>query len=158
MRRTTMRTEAVKAPVAITFDRDSGEMQKKPDGAGLAFIDDATLLSQRAAVREALQHEPAAKAELAKVYDALTAELEQRAAQVWAKKYEPRPESKWIDRAPADLTTWELMAAYRHAWALAYYRPNGSLAKELANWLFVSQRELESREAWVPEIMPPHNM
>lgn len=141
-----MRTGTIK-PEAIT-----------PDGSGLAFIDDATLLSQRAAVREALQHEPVAKAELTKVYDALTTELEQRAAQVWAKNYAPRPESKWIDRAPADLTTWELIASYRHAWALAYYRPNGSLAKALANWLFVSQRELESREAWVPEIMPPHNM
>ena len=61
-------------------------------------------------------------------------------------------------RAPAEMSTWELIAAYRHAWALSYYGPRGHLAKALANWIFTSQRELESRGAWVAEIMPPHNM
>jgi hypothetical protein len=129
-----------------------------PDSTVLAFIDDTTLLSQRTAIREALEHEPSRKAELAKVYDALTVELDQRSAQVWTDNYAPREESKRVDRAPADMSTWELIAAYRHAWALAYYRPRGYLAKALANWLLGCQRELESRGAWAAEIMPPHNM
>ena len=129
-----------------------------PDSAVLAFIDDATLLSQRTAIREALEHEPARKAELTKVYDALTVELDERSAQVWTENYAPREESKQVDRMPADMSTWELIATYRHAWALAYYRPRGHLAKALANWLFTCQRELESRGAWAAEIMPPHNM
>jgi hypothetical protein len=153
-----MWTETTKASEAITQDRDSLGSRKMPDSTGLAFIDDAALLSERASVREALQHEPAKKAELAKIYDALTAELDQRAAQAWAKNYEPRQELEQVDRAPADMSTWELITTYRHAWTLAYYRPRGYLAKALANWLLVSQRELESRGAWVAEIMPPHSM
>lgn len=128
------------------------------DSQGLAFIDDEALLSERAMIREALEHEPAKKAELALIYEALTAELDQRAARVWAKNYEPRQESEQVDRAPADMSTWELIATYRHAWILAYYRPRGYLAKALANWLSTTQRELESRGAWVAEIMPPQNM
>ena len=129
-----------------------------PDSAVLAFIDDATLLGQRSAIRAALEHEPARKAELTKVYDALTAELDERSAQVWTENYAPREEPQRVDRPPAEMSTWELIAAYRHAWALAYYRPRAHLAKALANWLLASQRELESRGAWVTEIMPPHNM
>lgn len=129
-----------------------------PDNTGMAFIDDAALLSQRTAVREALEHEPSKKAELTEVYDVLTAELDQRAALVWAKNYEPRQELDRANRLPADMSTWELIATYRHAWALSYYRPRGYLAKSLANWLSTSQRELESRGAWAAEIMPPHNM
>ena len=92
------------------------------------------------------------------VYDALTAELDQRAARVWAKNYESRQESELADRAPAEMSTWELIATYRCAWVLAYYRPRGYLAKALANWLSTTQRELESRGTWVAEIMPPHAM
>jgi hypothetical protein len=128
------------------------------DSTRLAFIDDKTLLSERAAVRAALQYEPARRPELARVYDALTAEVDRRAAQAWSKNHEPRRESDMANRAPADMSTWELIAAYRHAWALSYYGPRGYLAKALANWLFTSQRELESRGAWSTEIMPPHNM
>lgn len=129
-----------------------------PDGTGLAFIDDAALLSARATVREALEHECAKKVELGMIYAELTAELDQRAARVWAKNYEPRQESEKVDRGPADMSTWELIATYRHAWTLAYYRPRGYLAKALANWLSTTQRELESRGVWVAEIMPPNNM
>jgi len=153
-----MRIETTQAPEALSPDRDLLEGRKLPDSTGLVFIDDAALLSARASVRQALQHEPAKKAELAMIYDALTAELDQRAAQVWAKNYEPRPGSEQVDRAPADMSTWELIATYRYAWTLAYYRPRGYLAKALANWLSTTQRELESRGAWVAEIMPPHTM
>lgn len=59
------------------------------------------------------------------------------------------------DRAPGDMSTQELTAAYRHAWALASYRPRGYLAKALANWLAVAQRELESRDAWTPDLASP---
>lgn len=128
-----------------------------PEVTRLAFIDDETLLSDRSVIREALEHEPARKAELTQVYDALTAELDQRAAQVWAKHYE-MPKQEELHRTPGKMSTWELIASYRHAWALAYYRPERHLAKALANWLFSARRELESRGAWVPEIMPPQNM
>jgi hypothetical protein len=120
------------------------------DSTRLAFIDDKILLSERAAVRAALQHEPARRPELARVYDALTAEVDQRAEHVWSMNYEPRQESDMASRAPADISTWELIAAYRHAWALSYYGPRGYLAKALANWLLTSQRELESRGATAP--------
>ena len=153
-----MQTEATQTPESITLDRDSQGGRRMPDSSGLAFIDDAALLRERASISEALQHEPAKKAELTKIYDALTTELDQRAAQVWAKNYEPRQESEKVDRAPADMSTWELIATYRHAWTLAYYRPRGYLAKALANWLSTTQRELESRGIWVAEIMPPNNM
>ena len=153
-----MRTETTQAPEAIALDGDSLWRRRMQGSTGLAFIDDAALLSERASLREALQHEPAKKVELALIYDALTAELDQRAARVWAKNYEPSQESEQVDRAPADMSTWELITTYRHAWTLAYYRPRGYLAKALANWLSTTQRELESRGAWVAEIMPPHNM
>ena len=128
-----------------------------PETTRLAFVDDATLLSDRSAIRAALEHEPDRKAELTRVYDALTTELDQRAAQVWASHYEP-PKSEELHRVPGKMSTWELIATYRHAWALAYYRPERQLGKALANWLFVTRRELDSRGAWVPEIMPPQNM
>ena len=128
-----------------------------PETTRLAFVDDGTLLSNRAAIREALEHEPGRKAELMRVYDALTTELDQRAAQVWSNLYEP-PKAEDLHRTPAKMSTWELIATFRHAWALAYYRPERQLGKALANWLFSVRRELESRGAWVPEIMPPHNM
>lgn len=153
-----MRTETAKSPEAVTPGRDDLEGRKKPDNAGLAFIDDEALIGERAAVGVALQRAPTGKAELAKVYEALTAELDQRAAQVWATNYEPRQEPTQTSRAPADMSTWELIATYRHAWTLAYYRPRGYLAKALANWLSTTERELKSRGAWVAEIMPPHNM
>lgn len=128
-----------------------------PDSTRMAFIDDETLLSDRAAVREALAHEPVRKAELTKVYEALTTEFNRRAAQTWSENFEPREPDK-LHRTPSEMSTWELIAAYRHAWALAYYRPTRLLAKTLANWLLITKRELESRDAWVPEIMPPHSM
>ena len=128
-----------------------------PETTRLAFIDDESLLSDRSAIREALEHEPDRKAELTKVYDALTAELDQRAAQVWANLYES-PRVDELHRTPAGMSTWEVIATYRHAWALAYYRPDRQLGKALANWLFTARRELEARGSWVPEIMPPHNM
>ena len=153
-----MRIETTQETEAITPGRDSLGSRRMPDGTGLAFIDDAALLNERAMVSEAIEREPAKKTELGMIYDALTAELDQRAARVWAKNYEPCPESEQVNRAPADMSTWELIATYRHAWILAYYRPRGQLAKALANWLSSTQRELESRRAWVTEIMPPQNM
>lgn len=128
-----------------------------PETTRLAFIDDETLLSDRAAIRAALEHEPDRKVELTKVYDALTTELDHRAAQTWAKNFEPLEPDK-LHRTPVEMSTWELIATFRHAWALAYYRPTRHLAKELANWLLTTRNELESRDAWLPEIMPPHNM
>jgi hypothetical protein len=153
-----MRIETIQTLEAITPGHDSLESCRMPGSSGLMLIDDAALLSERAPISEALEHEPAKKAELAMLYDLLTAELDQRAAQVWANNYEPRQESEQVNRAPADMSTWELIATYRHAWTLAYYRPRGYLAKALANWLSTTQRELESRGAWVAEIMPPHSM
>lgn len=128
-----------------------------PDVTQLAFIDDETLLTDRSTIRQALEHDPARKAELTKVYDALTAEIDHRAAQVWTNNFEP-PKADKLHRSPAEMSTWELIATYRHAWALAYYRPARPLAKELANWLLTTSRELQSRQAWLPEVMPPNNM
>jgi hypothetical protein len=61
------------------------------------------------------------------------------------------------DRAPGDMSTGELIDAYRHAWALASYRPRGYLSKALANWLTAARRELEARDAWTAEIIPRHD-
>ena len=38
-----------------------------------------------------------------------------------------------ISRAPKDMQSWEIIATYRHAWALATFAPSGYLAKALAN-------------------------
>ena len=52
------------------------------------------------------------------------------------------PDGTKIGRAPSDRQSWEIIAAYRHAWALAQFAPSGYLAKALANWQSVAQREL----------------
>ncbi len=53
-----------------------------------------------------------------------------------------------VHRGPADMESWEIIAAYRHAHALASYNPNARLAKELANWKLHAQGELERRGQW----------
>jgi hypothetical protein len=68
------------------------------------------------------------------------------------------PDGTKISRAPSDMQSWEIIATYRHAWVLARYAPSGYLAKALANWQVAAQRELERRDEWRPEILPPHSM
>jgi len=68
------------------------------------------------------------------------------------------PDGTTISRAPKDMRTWEIIATYRHAWALATYLPSGYLAKALANWKCVAQCELEQRGEWAPEKLPPLSM
>lgn len=45
-----------------------------------------------------------------------------------------------VNRAPDEMHTAELIAAYRHARALARFRPPGQLAKALAGWVFTARR------------------
>jgi hypothetical protein len=49
---------------------------------------------------------------------------------------------------PADMETWVLIRAYRLAYQLQALNPNLMLARELANFLYRAQRELERREEW----------
>lgn len=50
-----------------------------------------------------------------------------------------------MSRKPEDMETSELVTAYRHAHALAGFRPSPSLAKALAGWMFTVRRVLETR-------------
>jgi hypothetical protein len=68
------------------------------------------------------------------------------------------PDGTKISRAPSDMQSWEIIATYRHAWALAEFEPSGYLAKALANWKSIAQCELERRGEWHPEMLPPHSM
>jgi hypothetical protein len=68
------------------------------------------------------------------------------------------PDGTKISRAPKDMQSWEIIATYRHAWALATYVPSGYLAKALANWKSTARHELEQRGEWHPEKLPPQSM
>jgi hypothetical protein len=49
------------------------------------------------------------------------------------------------------MQTWEIIAAYRHAYQIMSFRPNAQLARALANFMGSAQAELERRDAWAPE-------
>ena len=56
-----------------------------------------------------------------------------------------------VHRKPSEMQTWEIIAAYRHAYQIASLRPNAQLARALANFMGHAQGELERRDAWAPE-------
>jgi hypothetical protein len=49
------------------------------------------------------------------------------------------------------MQTWEIIAAYRHAYQIMSFRPNAQLARALANFMGHAQGELERRDAWTPD-------
>ena len=63
-----------------------------------------------------------------------------------------------INRQPADMETWEVIATYRLAWTLAQYTPAKPLNQALSNWLAVARQVLEQRGEWRPETLPPQSM
>jgi hypothetical protein len=63
-----------------------------------------------------------------------------------------------INRRPADMETWEVIATYRLAWNLAQYSPAKPLDKALSNWLAVARQALEERGEWRPDTLPPQSM
>lgn len=68
------------------------------------------------------------------------------------------PDGTVINRQPAELETWEVIATYRLAWNLAQYAPAKPLDKALSNWLAVARQVLEARGEWRPEALPPRSM
>ena len=68
------------------------------------------------------------------------------------------PDGTVINRQPAEMETWELVATYRLAWNLAQYAPAKPLDKALSNWLAVARQALEQRREWRPETLPPQSM
>ena len=58
-----------------------------------------------------------------------------------------------LHRAPADMQTWEIIGAYRHAHQLASFHPNAQLARALSNFLFRARKELQHRDAWRPDYL-----
>ena len=50
-----------------------------------------------------------------------------------------------LHRKPSDMQTWEIIAAYRHAYQIMSFRPNAQLARALAN--FMGQRARRTGEA-----------
>ena len=52
---------------------------------------------------------------------------------------------------PSDMQTWEIIAAYRHAYQIMSFHPNAQLARALANFMGHAQGELERRDAWTPD-------
>ena len=68
------------------------------------------------------------------------------------------PDGTTFNRAPKDMRSWEIHATYRLAWHLACFLPSASLAQVLANWLCTAQGELERRDEWLPESLPPQSM
>jgi hypothetical protein len=56
-------------------------------------------------------------------------------------------------RAPEEMDSWELIACYRHARALASFTPSAQLARALANFLSLAQKELEARDEWRPDYL-----
>ncbi len=50
-----------------------------------------------------------------------------------------------INRQPADMETWEVIATFRLAWNLAQYAPAKPLDKALSNWLAMARQVLEDR-------------
>jgi hypothetical protein len=63
-----------------------------------------------------------------------------------------------INRRPSDMATWEIVASYRHAWALATYSPHARLAQLLSDFLCEAGAELQRRGEWRPEALPPQSM
>jgi hypothetical protein len=55
-----------------------------------------------------------------------------------------------VHRKPRDMETWEIIAAYRHAYQIMSFYPNAQLARALANFMCNAQGELEKRDAWTP--------
>jgi Protein of unknown function (DUF2637) len=84
--------------------------------------------------------------------------IDRRAQATVAAPVVELPDGTIFNRAPKDMRSWELHATYRLAWHLAYFRPNASLARALANWLCVAQGELERRGEYRPESLPPQSM
>jgi hypothetical protein len=68
------------------------------------------------------------------------------------------PGGMQINRQPADMETWEVIATYRWAWALLQYAPAKPLDKALSNWLAMAKAELRQRGQWRPEALPPQSM
>ena len=68
------------------------------------------------------------------------------------------PDGTVINRQPAEMETWGLVATYRLAWNLAQYAPAKPLDKALSNWLAVARQALEQRREWRPETLPPQSM
>ena len=63
------------------------------------------------------------------------------------------PDSKPLHRAPSEMRTWEIIAAYRFAHQLASFHPNAQLARALANFMGNAQKELENRQSWRPDYL-----
>jgi hypothetical protein len=62
-------------------------------------------------------------------------------------------ESKPLHRAPREMRTWEIIAAYRFAHQLASFYPNAQLSHALANFMLRAQKELEDRQSWRPDYL-----
>jgi hypothetical protein len=62
-------------------------------------------------------------------------------------------ESKPLHRAPTEMRTWEIIAAYRFAHQLAGFHPNAHLSRALANFMGNAQKELENRHSWQPDYL-----
>lgn len=58
-----------------------------------------------------------------------------------------------INRKPGEMETWELITAYRHAYALAGFHPSAQLAKALSGWLFAARNVLETRGRYDPSYL-----
>jgi hypothetical protein len=58
-----------------------------------------------------------------------------------------------INRKPEEMETWELIAAYRHAYALAGFNPSAPLAKMLSGWMFTVRNILQSRGRYDPSYL-----
>ena len=56
-----------------------------------------------------------------------------------------------LHRKPSEMQTWEIIAAYRHAYQIMTFLPNAQLARALANFMCHAQGELEKRDAWTPD-------
>jgi hypothetical protein len=56
-----------------------------------------------------------------------------------------RPRTVPEHRKPADIDSWELIAMFRHARALAEATPGAQLSRALANFMFTARRELQGR-------------
>jgi hypothetical protein len=56
-----------------------------------------------------------------------------------------------VHRKPGEMQTWEIIAAYRHAYQIMSFYPNAQLSRALVNFMCNAQGELEKRKAWLPE-------
>jgi len=59
--------------------------------------------------------------------------------------------SRPVHRKPSEMQTWEIIAAYRHAYQIMSFYPGAQLARALANFMGSAQGELERRGAWAPD-------